>query len=99
MATFPLNTAFGVAVVIGLVSTAHFVVPAAKTPSPELFTSLMEFTPENTPPAPLVRHVNQPEESPVPVQKPGQSLLEDSSGALNAFYAALWRTERRLAPD
>src|ERR1051325_7014260 len=94
MARYPLSTAFGVAVAIGLVSTAHFVVPAAKAPGPELFTSLVEFTPEITPPAPLVRHVPQPEEARVPVQKPGQSLLVDGSGALNSFYADLWRTER-----
>jgi len=46
-----------------------------------------------------MRHVNQPEENPSRVMKPGQSLLEDSSGALNAFYAALWRTERGQEPN
>ncbi|HEY3839007.1 MAG TPA: GDSL-type esterase/lipase family protein [Bryobacteraceae bacterium] len=97
--TFPFRTAFGIAVVIGLVSAAHFVLPAAKLPGPELFTSLVEFTPEVTPEAPLVRHVNRPEESPVPVLKPGHLLLEDSSGALNSFYNALWRVERRQQPD
>jgi lysophospholipase L1-like esterase len=96
---FPFRTAFGIAVVIGLVSAAHFVLPAAKVPGPELLTSLVEFTPEATPEAPLVRHVNHPEEPPVPIIKPGHTLLEDSSGALNAFYAALWRTERGQEPN
>jgi lysophospholipase L1-like esterase len=96
---FPFRTGFSIAVVIGLISAAHFVIPAAKLPSPELFTSLVDFTPETTPDIPLVRHVNQPEESPIPVQKPGHSLLEDSGGALNAFYTALWRTERGQQPD
>ena len=96
---FPLKTAFGIAVVIGLTSAAHYVLPAAKAPGPELLTSLVAFTPEKTPPDPLVRHVNQPEEAPLRARKPGQSLLEDSSGALNAFYAALWRTERGQEPN
>ena len=97
MNSFPLGTAFGI--LVPLVSAAHFVIPAAKQPTPELFTSLVEFTPETTPPAPLMRHVITPEESPVPVQKPGHPCFEDSSGALNAFYAALLRTERRQQPD
>ena len=95
---FPFTTAFGIAAAVGLVSAAHFVLPAAKAPSLELLTSLTEFTPEETPPVPLVRHVNQAEEAPARPQKPGESLLEDSSGALNAFYAALWRTERGQEP-
>lgn len=95
MATFPLSTALGVAVAIGLVSAAHFVVPAAKLPSRDLFTSLVEFTPESTPPAPLVKHVDHVEEAPISERKPGQSFLEDSSGALNAFYASLLRTESK----
>jgi hypothetical protein len=99
MVTFPFRTAFGIALVVGLISSAHFVMPAAKIPSPELLTSLLEYTPEGTPDAPLMRHVNAPEESPVPVLKPGESLLQDSSGALNAFYAALWRTERGQEPN
>ncbi len=84
---------------MGLVSAAHFVLPAAKAPGSELLKSLVEFTPEQTPEIPLVKHVTPPEEAPVREQKPGQSLLEDSSGALNAFYAALWRTERGQEPN
>ena len=95
---FPLNTAVGVAVVIGLLCAAHFVVPAAKTPTPELFTSLMDFTPESTPEAPLVRHVNQPEETPTPILKPGHSTLEDSNGALNAFLRQPFKA-RRARPE
>jgi hypothetical protein len=99
MVSFPFRTALGIAVVIGLVSAAHFVLPAAKVPGPELFTALVEFTPDGTPVSPLLRHVNPPEETPVSVQKPGHSLLEDSSGALNAFYAALLRVEQRQTPN
>jgi lysophospholipase L1-like esterase len=97
--SFPLKTGFSIFVVIGLVSAAHLVLPAAKAPAPELLTSLVEFTPEQTPEAPLMRHVNPPEEAPPRIMKPGQALLEDSSGALNAFYSALWRTERGQEPD
>jgi hypothetical protein len=99
MANFPFSTAFGIAVAIGMVSAAHFVVPAAKVPSPELLTSLVEFTPEVTPEAPLARHVIQPEELPVRPQGPGHFLLEDSGGALNAFYTALLRCERGQEPN
>lgn len=96
----PFRTAFAIAVVIGLISAAHFVLPAAKAPGSDLLTSLVDFTPETTPPTPLVRHVNPPDDAaPVRPQKAGQSLLEDSSGALNAFYAALWRTERGQEPN
>ena len=99
MKAFPLRTVFAVAVTIGLVSTAHLVLPAVKAPGPELFTSLAEFTPRSTPPVPLVRHASPPEETPVVTLKPGRSLLEDSSGAMSAFYAALWRTERGQEPN
>jgi hypothetical protein len=96
---FPFRTAFGIAVVIGLMSAAHFVLPAAKVPGPDLFTSLVEFTPEATPTAPLVRHVVPPEEATANLPKPGRILLEDSSGALNAFYASLLRVERGQMPN
>jgi hypothetical protein len=99
MVSFPFRTALGIAVVIGLVSAAHFVLPAAKVPGPELFAALVEFTPEGTPAAPLMRHVNPPEEMPVPSHQAGHSLLEDSSGAMNAFYAALLRVERGQEPN
>jgi hypothetical protein len=97
--SFPFRTGFGIAVAIGLASAAHVVLPAAKIPGPDLLTSLVEFTPETTPPVPLVKRVNSPEETPVVIKKPGQSLLEDSSGALNAFYAALLRAERAQLPN
>jgi len=98
--SFPFKTALAVAVSVGLVSTAHFVLPAARMPSPGLFTSLIEFTPEATPDVPLVRHVDRPvDEAAAPVIQPGQSLLQDSSGALNAFYASLWRAERGQEPN
>jgi len=99
MTTFPFNTAFGVTVVIGLVSAAHWVLPSAKLPDVKLYTSLIEFTPETTPPVPLVRHVSLPEGPTAPVTKPGHFLLKDSSGAMNAFYTALWRTERGQEPN
>lgn len=96
---FPFKTAFAIALVIGLVSGAHFVLPAAKAPTPDLLTSLIEFTPDRTPESPVMRHVNAPEEVPIRPMKPGQSLLDDSGGALNAFYAALWRAERGQEPN
>jgi lysophospholipase L1-like esterase len=97
--SFPFKTVLAVAVAIGLVSSAHFVLPAAKVPGPELLTSLMDFTPEGTPEIPLVRRVERVEEAAVPAPKPGGSLLDDRSGALNAFYASLWRAERGQEPN
>jgi len=94
MVTFPFRTALGIAVVISISSVAHLVLPAAKPPSPKLLTSLLEFSPEATPATPLVPHLDRVEETTPVAAKPGRFMLEDSSGALNAFYTALWRTER-----
>lgn len=91
---FPLQTALAIGVVAAILSTAHFVVPAVRPPGPELYSSLLDFTPDRTPLNPLVRQESQPEEAEMPVRKPGHSWLEDSSGTLDSFYAALWRTER-----
>ncbi len=99
MRNFPFRTACAIAVVFGLISSAHLLLPAAKAPSPELLTSLLDFTPDRTPPKPLVRHANLPDDAPVPAHKPGHFSLEDSTGALNAFYAALWRVERDQSPN
>jgi lysophospholipase L1-like esterase len=98
--SFPFKTALAVAVSVGLISAAHFILPAAKVPGPELLTSLVEFTPESTPDSPLVRRVNRiSEEAAAPVRKPGRTLLEDPNGALNIFYASLWRAERGQEPN
>lgn len=98
--SFPIRTALALATSIGLMSAAHFILPAAKLPSPELLTSLVDFTPESTPDLPFVRHIERASEDTAgPVATPGKTFLEDSAGALGAFYASLWRTERGQEPN
>src|SRR6202042_932787 len=62
------------------------------------FQSIVDFPPERTLPSPLVRHVDTA--TLIPARDPGTKqpaaiLLEDSSPALDHFYAALWRTEKK----
>src|SRR5215472_2657658 len=98
MASFPVKTALSIILTILLISGAHFVLPAAKIPTPELLTSLIDFSPEQTPDNLFIRRASSPEDVPLPARVPGQAFLIDSANALDPFYESLMRTERREVP-
>lgn len=99
MAPFPVKTALAVFITILLISGAHYVLPAAKIPTPRLLTSLIDFSPERTPDTPLVHRTSNPEDVRVPTRTPGQSFLLDPANSLDPFYESLLRAERREIPD
>jgi len=99
MASFPVKTAFAVILAILLISGAHYVLPAAKIPTPELLASLIDFSPEQTPGNPLIRRASNPEDMRLPARVPGQAFLIDPANALDPFYESLLRTEHREVPS
>jgi lysophospholipase L1-like esterase len=96
MRNFPVQTAASV-VTIGLLLTgASRLWPSVKGPNWSQAAALLAFTPDTTPVLPLV--APKPPEPAAPIFKmTATRLLEDSGGALDHFYAALWRAERREA--
>ncbi len=96
MSRFPVQTALTIVMIGAILAAAPRIAPAVKGPRLDHVTALADFTPERTPISPLVPHTI---EEPVPVMparlQTQKFLLEDTNGGLDAFYAALWRTERR----
>jgi lysophospholipase L1-like esterase len=95
MKSFPLHTGLAIATLGLLLAGAQLVAPAIHGPEPAQFEAIVDFVPERVPFSPLSRR-SEPEPAPVlRIRVPGASpLLDDSAGALEHFYQALWRTER-----
>jgi lysophospholipase L1-like esterase len=98
MRTFPVQTALTLLALAALLAGAHLVIPAVHGPAPRQFASVVDFPPERTLVSPLVAHVEPaPPAPPSGLRRGAPSLLlDDTSPALDHFYAALWRTERKL---
>jgi len=96
MREFPLQTGLTIASVGLLLAGLRLVAPAVKGPEPAQFAAIVDFSPERVALSPLSPH-NEPEAAMLPkLPAPGRpSLLNDSAGVLDHFYAALWRTEKR----
>jgi lysophospholipase L1-like esterase len=100
MKAFPVQTALTLLLLAALLWGAHAVQPAIQAPAPAQFAAIVDFDPARTPLSPLLRHAD----SALPIPEPGfgrpgaAALLEDASGVLDHFYAALWRTEKKQ-PD
>jgi len=100
MRNFPIETALTLLTLVALLTGARLVLPAIQGPAASQFQSIVDFPPERTLLSPLVRHVDDAA-AVVPAHVPGVKqpaaaiLLEDSSPALDHFYAALWRTEKK----
>jgi lysophospholipase L1-like esterase len=89
MRDFPISTALAILTLGGLAAVVE-------PPSAAVFRGLTEFTPELTPPSPMVRHVEMPAAGPptaasLPKQEAAEPLLDDRAGVLDGFYAALRR--------
>lgn len=86
---FPFHTGLAIASFALVLSTARIATPH--------FAEVFDLDPARVPLSPLVRHVD-PEPPPIrilPKAAAKSRLLDDSAGALDAFYAALWRTEKQ----
>jgi lysophospholipase L1-like esterase len=97
MRTLPFQTAFTIAALGLLLAGARAEWPAGwpavKGPELSEAASLVDFDPGTVPMIPMMRHAEP--EPPAPVRPaPKSPLLEDSGGALDHFYASLWRTEK-----
>src|SRR5215469_2990559 len=96
MRNFPFDTALSIAC-LGLV------LGGTKLVSLGQLSELVDLSPETTVKSPLVAH-RKPELPVAPIlhlKTPAQTrpvVLEDNDGALDHFYQAVWRTERR-EPD
>ncbi len=99
MKSFPLHTGLTIALLGVLLALMRFVAPAIKGPEPAQFEAIVDFAPERVPLSPLSRR-SEPEPALLPRLKLSglPPLLDDSGGALDHFYQALWRTEKR-EPD
>jgi len=94
MHEFPLQTGLTIATVGLLLAGLRLVAPAVKGPEAKQFAVIVDF-PDGVALSPLTPH-REPEAALVPKIPTGKlSLLDDSAGVLDHFYAALWRTEKR----
>jgi lysophospholipase L1-like esterase len=99
MASYPFHTTAAIATAALLLYGAHRLRPEVRLPDASLWTGLIDYTPERTPVSPRVL-IRKPEEAAAPAPAPTAKikivrLLEDDGGALDHFYASLWRTERK----
>jgi lysophospholipase L1-like esterase len=86
MRPFPIRTAITIATFILILAAASRVmIPAA---------TLIEFTPKLTPLLPWQPHAAPESIIPPPTHTELHPTLDDRNGALDHFYATLWRTER-----
>ncbi|HMD70256.1 MAG TPA: GDSL-type esterase/lipase family protein, partial [Bryobacteraceae bacterium] len=97
MKAFPVQTALTLLLLAALLWGARRVQPAIQGPTPAQFAAIVDFDPARTPLSPLLRHEDPAPLAPEPsFGRPGApALLEDASGVLDHFYAALWRTEKK----
>jgi lysophospholipase L1-like esterase len=98
---FPVHTALTIAtlgaLLCALPRALPRVVPAFQGPRIDQLTSLAEFNPERTPLLPWRPHVTPEVVAPVLLKNHEfVPLLDDRDGVLDDFYAALWRTERKV---
>jgi len=98
MREFPVHTALSIFTLAVLLAVLRLVAPAVKGPDASQVAAIVDFAPERTPLVPLTRR-SEPAPPTVPRMKVeiAAPLLDDSAHALDHFYEALWRTEKREA--
>jgi len=96
MREFPVHTALSILTLAALLAAVRLVAPAIKGPDASLAAAIVDFAPERTPLVPLTRR-SEPAPAAAPPAKAGIAapLWDDSNHALDHFYEALWRTEKR----
>jgi lysophospholipase L1-like esterase len=79
-----------------LLAGVRLVAPAIKGPDASLVAAIVDFAPERIPLVPLIRRSEPaPPTAPRMKAETAAPLLDDSNQALDHFYQALWRTEKR----
>src|SRR5215468_8693219 len=79
MRRFPIHTAFTILTAGAVLGGARLWNPAVQ------FNAIVDLAPPPPPVEPIL---------PNPVTLPASTLLDDSSGVLDHFYAALWSSEK-----
>jgi lysophospholipase L1-like esterase len=97
MKAFPVQTALTLLTLAALLYGARMVQPAIQAPTPAQFAAIVDFDPARTPLSPLVRLADATPLVPEPSfgRNGAPALLDDASGVLDHFYAALWSTEKK----
>ncbi len=96
MKAFPVQTALTLLTLAALLSGARLVLPSIHGPAAAHFAFILDFDPARTPLSPLVRHADPTPFPDASLRNIGATaLLADTSPALDHFYAALWRTEKK----
>lgn len=88
MRSFPVRPALTILTFVALVAMAGWVRKDFRGLSPALVASVIDFRPARVAAEPAPEPVRPGKFTPAPD-------LEDNSGALDHFYEALWRTERK----
>ena len=94
----PRRTLLTIATFAILLAGLSRVVHGVEPPNLEIAPAIVEFTPDLTPLKPWRPHVAPESAANPPAIFAGNGIrptLDDRHGALDRFYAALWRTERR----
>src|ERR1035438_9046013 len=98
MRDFPTRTALTIATFALILAAVSRVLHGVEAPGLPAAAAIVEFTPELTPLRPWQPHTAPEAIGPPPSLLAGRTAirptLDDRHGALDHFYAALWRTER-----
>src|ERR1019366_10001806 len=98
MRAFPTRTALTIATFALILAAVSRVLHGVEALSLPAAAAIVEFTPELTPLRPWQPHTAPEAIGPPPRLLAGRTAirptLDDRHGALDHFYAALWRTER-----
>ena len=94
MRAFPTRTAATLVIFALLLVAASRFVPAVSLPSQTTLAHIVEFKPDSTPLWPWKPHINPEAIIPAHPRIAAPRNFIDDDGAMDRFYAALWRTER-----
>jgi len=94
MGHIPIRTALTIATFALILAAASRVVHGVEPPTLQPAAAIVEFTPDLTPLRPWRPHAAPEAIAPPPKLLASRPTLDDRNGALDHFYAALWRTER-----
>ncbi|MGA2741607.1 MAG: GDSL-type esterase/lipase family protein [Bryobacteraceae bacterium] len=98
MRAFPVRTALTIVTFALILAGLSRLARGVALPTLRTTAAIVEFTPESTPLRPWQPHTAPEALGPPPGLPAGRAAmrpaLDDRNGALDYFYAALWRTER-----
>jgi len=98
MRPFPISTACTILATGLVLAGAHWARPAIRGPQMAQFRAVFDVAPDGAPMLPVALRIPPERTLPAPIGNRAlivNRLLDDSNGALDAFYTDLWHTERR----